>query len=492
MSRSQAHSLRWIALGLLVFWVVAAGCEDAKRLALLAPQILSSADEGVPSAHAEPSPPAEVQGVNLPPEQKHDGFDFEPNGTDERGNLLYRVRFNRNGSPFLVAVEKFTPLFSIDGKDAAAFVAESYFRAHPDRTPGSIQPGDEFTLALPPTAFVVRWQEERDERFGHPAKVREYVSERGDRLRYYLTVPFPILYESQSADEPHRSVLHITGDLEFLLRTNRTDPMRLAQLVYRVPNPDIFQVEAMRQLAANAHLGTEMDIAVDRSRTYMDPVREAAQQASRVERVAEADRSHLTRFVFTPGQSVPYMAVEDALGTRTSLAELEPGRAWRIEYYWSGTVRVLYKTNREDTMGKRDPYLLREDARWTELYQSLSGMPDPPVKWGPGEASDLEPFGSARDPRNRNQDPAAAFDYLIPGQVIVLTFTPVRYQSELKAETEFRDLLHDFRERFRASIDQALELIAQIGSNGEFPSGNADPDPTSDSAPALSEGTVGR
>jgi hypothetical protein len=480
--------LRWISLCLLLA-MVSAGCDDAKRFATVAPRLLSPSDGQVRRAFAEPSAPAEVQGVTLPPEQKHAGFDFEAAGTDEAGNLVYKVRINRNGSPSLVALEKFTPLFSLDGKSASTFVAESYFRAHPNRTPNSIQPGDEFTLTLPPGAFVVRWQEDRDERFGQPAKVREYVSERGDRLRYYLTEPFPILYETQSADDPTRGVVRFSKDLGFLLRTNRTDAMRLAQLLFRVPDPDVFQVEAMRRLLANAQLGTEMDLEIDRSRTYMDPVREAALHAVRTERVPNPERNYLTRHVFNPGQPVPYMAVEDSLGNRTNLSQLEPGRPWRIEYYWSGTIRVFYKTGSDDAMGKRDPYQLREDARWKELYQSLSGQADPPVKWGPGEPSDLDPFPTARDPRNRNPDPDAAFDYLVAGQIMVLTFTPVRFQADLKAETEFRELIQDMRDRYREPIDQAIDFVEQVQTSGVIPVKAPVPAATPDPAEKLREGT---
>jgi hypothetical protein len=112
-----------------------------------------------------------------------------------------------------VAAGKLTPLFELEGKDAAAYVSDAYFEAYPDRTPFTIQPDDEFQLAVPPDTFVVRWQEDRQEDFGHRARLREYVGERGEQLRYYLTDPFPIVYELQSAETAGRSVVHFHPDL---------------------------------------------------------------------------------------------------------------------------------------------------------------------------------------------------------------------------------------------------------------------------------------
>jgi hypothetical protein len=63
--------------------------------------------------------------------------------------------------------------------------------------------------------------------------------------------------------------------------------------VYRLPDPDIFQVEAMRRLAADAQLGAETTLEVDRAHTYLDPIREALRYAVRTEPVAEPERSHL-------------------------------------------------------------------------------------------------------------------------------------------------------------------------------------------------------
>jgi hypothetical protein len=433
-----------------------AGCQEADRLAEIAPRLIAPG-AGSHYGLAQPPPPAPAA-VELPPEQTDPAFEFEPAATDARGHQVYRVRIGPGGSPYLVATAKLTPLFLADGEDAPTYVGNAYFCAHPDRTPNTIQPGDEFLLTLNADDFLVRWQEDREEHFGHPARLREYVSERGDRLRYYLTDPFPIRYELESAETPGRGTIHFHPDLAFLLKTGFTDPVRLAQLVYRVPDPDIFQVEAMRRLAATARPGVESALEVDHTVPYLDPVRAALPRASGREPVADPQRAHLQRATFSPDSGVPFLAVEDALGTRTNLAAVAEGSVFRIEYQWDGTVRVFYKTGPEDALGKRDPYQFRENERWAALYEQLAPAADDPVKWGPGEPADLEPFPTARDPSQR--DPRS-YDYLVPGRALVLTFRPTRSQADLRAQTEFRALLSDARERYRAEIDDKLRALDQ-------------------------------
>ena len=452
------------------------GCEEAGRLIEIAPRLIAP---GAGRQTSVPLPPPPAAAVELPPEQTSPRFEFAPAGTDGQGRRVYRVRIGAGGSPYLVATDKLTPLFEVDGADAPTYVGDAYFRQHPDRTPATIQPGDEFLLALPADAFVVRWQQERQETFGQPARLREYVSERGDRLRYYLTDPFPIRYEQEAAETPGRGVIHFHPDLAFLLETGRTDPVRLAQLVYRVADPDIFQVEAMRRLAATVQPGVETTLEVDHTSAHLDPVRAALPKAVWTEAVAEPDRAYLQRAVFAPDSGVPFAAVEDALGARTDLAGLPAGRVFRIEYQWDGTVRVYYVTGPDDALGKRDPYQLRENERWAALYERLSPTADNPVKWGPGKPADLEPFPTARDPHQR--DPQS-YDYLVPGRAVVLTFQPTRFQSDLRAQTELRDLLSDWRERYRDQIVPALRALdRQQEGNGAEDAGEP---PAAGQAPA--------
>jgi len=243
--------------------------------------------------------PGAQSSAELPPEQSSDAFDFEPAGIDPQGRALYRVRIRAGGNPYVVAATKLTPLFQVDGRDALAYLSDAYFRANPGRTAFTIQPGDEFTLALPPDTFLVRWQREYQQPFGHPARVREYVSERGDRLRYYLLDPFPIRYEQESADAGGRTTIRFHADLAYLLGTGRTDPIRLAQVVYQVAEPDIFQVQAIRRLAAGLRPGASTTLEVDRSHAYLDPVREVWGRASATEAVQEPERAHLVRAVFS-------------------------------------------------------------------------------------------------------------------------------------------------------------------------------------------------
>ena len=105
------------------------------------------------AALAVPLETTEVQGVQLPTRQVSDGYDWEPLDSDASGQQRFLVRIKRGGGPFLVALERFTPLFSVDGKEASSYVAEAFFRANPHRTAASIQPGDEFELAVPALAL---------------------------------------------------------------------------------------------------------------------------------------------------------------------------------------------------------------------------------------------------------------------------------------------------------------------------------------------------
>jgi hypothetical protein len=217
----------------------------------------------------------EVAGVQTEaaPMPEIPGFDFRPDGTDERGWRLYRARIKSGGSPNLIAIEKLTPIFQVDGQDAPTYVANAFFSENPNRRPNTIQPGDEFTLAVPPDAFVVRSQEDMVEHLGGTARVRVYTSEQGDLLRYYLTDPFPIVYELQPVNTGRASIV-LHRELAYQITSGRTDASRLAQLIYRIPDPDIYQMEATRALIAKALAGEPLPLEVDRTRHYIDPVRE--------------------------------------------------------------------------------------------------------------------------------------------------------------------------------------------------------------------------
>jgi hypothetical protein len=454
--------MRGPLVAVLVLVLLLSGCREIDRLAAVAPRLV--APDGDARMQAPPTstdPPPEV---GLSPAQPTEGFAFERAGTDKEGRLLYRVRIEAGGSPNLVATTKLTPLFQVDGKTAGQYVADAYFAAHPGKTPRSIQPGDEFELALPADTFIVRWQEEREEDIGEPVYLREYVSERGDRLRFYLTDRFPIRYELEPADTPGRGVVHLHPDLRHLLRAERTDPQRLSRLVYRVPDPDILQVETVRRVIDDLSAGAEPVLEIDRTRTYLDPVREAMAQTEQREAVSAPDREHLVRAVFTPEQGTPFVAVEDTMATHSDLDKLPGGRVFRIEYGWNGTVRVSYKTGEDDTMGKRDPYQLRENERWAELYERLVGTPERPVKWGPGEPADMEPFPTARDPRRRVEEGERSFDYLMPNRMIVLAFRPIRSEADVRAQQELRDVLRDARENYRDEIGGLLEILDSLKS----------------------------
>jgi len=455
---------------LVALATLSSACQQTNYLTQVAARTLSSG--GASASGPEPFMP-EVAGVNvsadLPPPQVDPGFDFEPMDPAENGNLQYRVRIKQGGSPALVALGKLTPLFALDGKDAPEYVSEQFFAANPHRTPFSIQPGDRFILSLPPNTFVVRWAEERQEFFGGPANLREYVSERGDLLRYYLTDRFPVRYEMQDISRPGVGVVRFSSDLPFLLSTGRADQLRLAQLVYRVNDPDLFQLEQMRSLIAGLTLGEESTLEVDRRRTYMDPVREVIPKASEAISVTTPSRAHLTRYTFTLDSRSPYAAVEDALGTHTSISELASSQVFRIEYGWDGSVRVYYRTGADDARGKRDPFELREDDRWAQIYDSLGHLPDPPVKWGVGQPSDLDPFPSARDPQQRTEGGEPSYDFLVPGRALVLTFLPTRLRSDARAEQEFRSNLREMQEQLRGGLDQTSWIMDFVDASRREP-----------------------
>jgi hypothetical protein len=447
--RTNAGAGRRLLLALLLPLLV--GCQDANQLARLLPRVAEPGSGAGLTApfippHLPPAPAA-------PPVQADNRFTIEPLSPDPHGWLRYKVRIEAGGSPALVALQLLTPLFQVDGRDGPTYLAQSYFQENPGRTPSSIQPGDQFTLALPPDTFVIRTQEERNESFGQPARLIEYVSERGDRLRFYLTTPFPLRYELQPAGTGQQAELHLSADLAYLLGSGQTDPLRLARLVYRLDAPDLFQVESMRRLAGQVKPGTETVLPIDRSLTYLDPVREAIAHAAATEPVGEPNRANLTRAIMAPDQPVPLLAVEDGLGERFDLSQIEPGQVFRITYGRDGTVQVFERTSPNDELRRRDPYELRESERWAALYQRLLPSADTPVKWGPGEPSDLDPFPTARDPNQRNPDPARAYDYLLSGRVLVLTFRPTRSLSDDRASAEFRTVLSDLRNRLRPLLD---------------------------------------
>lgn len=444
---------------LLILTLVTGACKEVDRLADIGPRLVTTG--GAPAAQAVAAPLVGRARLPLPLPLPTEGYEFTPLGVDSNGWLQYRIRIQVGGSPFLVAVEKLTPLFRVDDKGPSQYVADAYFAANPTRTPFSIQPDDEFTLSVPPDTFVVRWQQERIEDRGGPVRMREFVSERGDRLRMYLTDQFPILYELEPIDANGTATLQLHPDLAYLLGSGRLDAIGLARLVYRVLDPDIRQVQIIRQLAAEVKPGQSVRMEIDRNTTYLDPVREAMSHAPAILRVPYPGRNHLMRATFTRDSGVPYLAVEDALGDHADVAELPAGQVFRIEYNWDGTVRVSYVTGDDDWWGRRDPFQLRENERWAALYADHIGGENSPIVWGPGEPSDLESFPTARDPNRRHAEGERSYDYLVPGRAILLTFRPVRTRGDLRAEAELRDVLSSLRNQYH---DDVLDVLHFFGS----------------------------
>ena len=364
------------------------------------------------------------------------------------------VRIRLGGSPSLVALEKLTPLFNVDGKGPVEYVSEAFFAANPNRTPRSIQPGDEMVLTVPADTFVVRWQEEREEDLFGRVRIHEYVSDRGDRLRMYLTDRFPILYELESVDRPGTAQLRFHPDLAYLLGSKRIEPLGLARLIYRVPSPDLIQMQQVRQLVARVEPGKTADMSVDRTRAYLDPVRQAMSKALIVERVPNPGMSHLIRAAFPIEGSAPFLAVEDALGEQPDISQLQAGKVFRIIYGRDGVVQVSYLTGDDDERGRRDPYQLRENDRWAAIYQQYVDSDAAPVAWGPGEPSDIDPFPTARDPNRRTPDGERSYDYLVANRAILLTFRPLRTRADTRTEAELGDVMKQLGKQYHSFMSE--------------------------------------
>ena len=446
---------------LLILPILTSACQQADRVFGALPRLVGRGAErpgpGEPGDAAR-SPRAEAP----PPETPSEGFDFEPLDDDDAGNRRFRVRLRAGGSPALVAAEKLTPLFEVDGRNAAEYVSDIYFQANPGRTPQTMQPGDELVLTLPPDTFLVRRQEEQTIDLGGPVRVRDYVGERGDRLRTYLEPRFPIEYALEPADGSGLASLRFSADLAYLLGAGRLTPIILARLVYQVPDPDLYQVMETRRLSESVRPGQRTEMTVDRRRKYLDPVREAMTRAVEVEPVLDEGRDHLKRALFAPDHELPYFAVEDALSDRADVSELSRGQIFRVEYGRDGVVRVSYLTGDDDRRGRRDPYRLRETERWSALYDRYQPGRDTPVAWGPGEPLDLDPFPTARDPSRRVQEGERSYDYLVPGRVIVLTFRPTRSKADVLAEAELREALKSLRDEYHDDLARAFDFLGSL------------------------------
>jgi hypothetical protein len=387
--------------------------------------------------------------ASAPMDSSGAGFGFESLGFDDAGWRQFVVTIRPGGSPAGVAEAKFTPLFSVDGKDPITYVTEAFFQANPGRRPTTIQPGDAFPLLVPPDTFVVHNAALRQDAIIRSAQVAEFVSDHGDQLRYYLTDPFPIRYEIASGTAPALWTVHLHPELSLLATAGRTNPVHLARLIYRVSDPDILQVEGARQLLEN---DAPRVIVVDRSQTHLDVARQFDQLAVATQRVPERGLGHLMRRIFPPDQGVPFMAVEDA----TEVDDAREGTVVRVEYRWDGSVRVIYRTGRDDTKGKRDPYRRRENERWAALYAAHGDDPETrPIKWGAGIPSDFPPFPSARDPWQQTD----SYDFLVAGRYLVLTYLPMRYSNGQDSGPDVLGMVGAIRERYGREIGTLIGFV---------------------------------
>ena len=435
---------------LLALSLASSACQQVERIAEVGPRVvLPGTVAEAPRLQPSTAQTAKLADVELPPAQVSTSFDFRELDVDSAGNRRFLVRMRVGGSPSLVALEKLTPLFNMDGKGPVEFVTEAFFAANPHRTPRSIQPEDEFILTVPADTFIVRWQEEQEEHIFGVVRLRAFVSDRGDRLRIYLTDRYPILYELESVDKPSMALLRFHPDLSYLLGAGRLDALGLAQHVFRVEHPDLLQVQTARKLAGEVLPGQAAELTVDRTRTYLDPVREAMSKATIVDKVADPGRSHLTRAIFVRQEIAPFLGIEDALGTRPDIGDLPAGQVFRIEYGRDGVVTVSYLTGDDDERGRRDPYQLRENDRWAALYNQYVDNDAAPVAWGPGEPADIAPFPTARDPNRRIQGGERSYDYLVANRAIMLTFRPLRTRADTRTEAELSQAFGELGKQYK-------------------------------------------
>jgi hypothetical protein len=294
----------------------------------------------------------------------------------------YQITLLR-GSTLWEVANNFLPLTALDQGDARAFeiVAESFQRAFPGRSPNAVQPNDSFVLEVPSETFVTQ-QVTRD------GGSVVFTSFQGDQLTYLPRNP-AIQYRLVRKDNPDRAEVSLTGQ--------GGSAVDLAREIFQVDPPDFLQLRMVRGALSDR----ESKVLVDLSKKYLDDFRNYREQAVEV---ADGEDG-LKVYTFSPAQEdIPFVRVEDGIGDSNDPGTFPP--VFRLAYYRDGSVRKYILTESGDTVAQ---FTRPDPARWQKVLPSVSS-------WEPGTPDAVAPFTPAINQAGS----------LIPGRLLVVTFTPTR------------------------------------------------------------------
>ena len=297
----------------------------------------------------------------------------------EHGLGRYEVTL-RSGATLWDVANTFLPLEGLDRGDAAAYglVLDSFQRAFPGGTPGSLRPDESFALDVPLETFVT-------ESYAKDGAAVVYRSFKGDQLTYYPR-PAGVIYRLVRQAEPTNMLVSLNGESR--------SPLELAREIYQVDKPDFLQLREVK-----AALGEKNPrLTVDPSRRYLDDFRNYRERATEVE---QRDEITIYTFAFDDVDN-PFVRVEDAVGD-----EADPGlfpRDFRLAYYRDGTVRTYTVTEPGDTLG---PLARPDVSTWQVILPTVR-------EWQTGSIEPVGAFSPAVNPNGQ----------LLPGRLLALTFRP--------------------------------------------------------------------
>jgi hypothetical protein len=308
-------------------------------------------------------------------------YEVTPLGTDPaRGVDRYRVTIRAGGTFYGVAVDHLPLLVIEEGEGRALELVEQAWRAqYPTRSPGDVQPDDQFLLEVPIGTFVsrvIRRDGERD----------VFESFTGDQLTTFPGDP-AIAYRLRRAGAPDRA--------EVLINGGQAPVIEETKRVYDVDPPDFIQVRTVR----GALQERMTRLIVDLTKKYLDDFRNYRERAVRIDDLPERLRAYSFDRAHT---DIPFVRVEDGVGDET-----DPGnfpKVFRIAYFRDGTVRRYIVTETGDSLG---PLTRPDSAAWTRILPAWQ-------EWLPGQPEALPPFTPA----------ISEAGTLLPGRILVVAFRP--------------------------------------------------------------------